>query len=82
MLDWGSGLGGTALALAQECGADDVLGIDIEPGNIRLSEELIGRHGLSGRIKFLLVQPGPLPLEPRAPLGPAFHQRGAVPHRR
>ncbi|MDH3742964.1 MAG: class I SAM-dependent methyltransferase, partial [Hyphomicrobiales bacterium] len=62
VLDWGCGLGGTALALAQQCHADDVLGIDIEPGNIQLAEALVNRHGCSGQIAFQLVEPGPMPL--------------------
>ena len=57
VLDWGCGLGGTALAMAQQCDADDVLGIDIEPGNIRLAEDLVNRHGYGGQIAFKLRGP-------------------------
>jgi phosphoethanolamine N-methyltransferase len=63
VIDWGSGLGGTALALVEGCGADDVTGIDIEPGNIELSRQLVERHGCGDRIDFLLVEPGPMPLD-------------------
>lgn len=66
VLDWGCGLGGTALALVQQCGADDVLGIDIEPGNIQLAEALVRRNGLSRHIAFQLVEPGPMPLAPNS----------------
>lgn len=62
VLDWGCGLGGTALAMVQQCSADDVLGIDIEPGNIRLAEDLVSRRGCGGQIVFQLVEPGPMPL--------------------
>ncbi len=62
VVDWGSGLGGTAMALARECGADNVLGIDIEPGNIARAEALVAENGLTDRIAFQLVEPGPLPL--------------------
>ena len=64
VLDWGCGLGGTALALVQQCGADDITGIDIEPGNIALAEALVARQGCDSKISFRLVQPGPMPLAP------------------
>ncbi len=56
VLDIGSGLGGVDLLLATQHGAAEVIGIDVEP-------QLIASADLADRIKFRLVEPGPLPFE-------------------
>ena len=63
ILDWGCGLGGATCALAQELGADDVLGIDIEPGNLSRAGRLSSELGLDDQVRLQLVTPGPLPFE-------------------
>ena len=60
VLDFGSGLGGHAIVLAKDYGAE-VVGIDIEPALVDRARSLIEREGLSGRIQIELVKPGPLP---------------------
>ena len=61
VLDIGSGLGGPACHLAQRYGAD-VTGIDIQPNLVELANQRARRGGLDDRARFLLVEPGPLPL--------------------
>src|SRR5687767_4141154 len=56
VLDIGSALGGVDLLLATQHGAAEVIGIDVEP-------QLIASADLADRIKFRLVEPGPLPFE-------------------
>ena len=60
VLDLGSGLGGPTLLLAEACGARKVIGIDIEPKLVELSSALAAKAGLSDRVEFRLVEPGPL----------------------
>lgn len=60
-LDIGSGLGAIAALLAQTYGAAQVVGIDVEPHLIEHSRARIEKLGLSARVQFELVEPGPLP---------------------
>lgn len=61
VLDIGSGLGGVDLLLAQRHGAASVVGIDVEDQLIAAARALIASKGLQDRIRFELVEPGPLP---------------------
>ncbi len=61
VLDIGSGLGGIDLLLATAHGAREVVGIDVEPQLVDSARALVASRGLSGRIAFQLVEPGPLP---------------------
>ena len=61
VLDVGSGLGAVDVLLAEQYGAVSVRGIDVEP---HLVDE--GRHraelaGISDKVHFQLIEPGPLP---------------------
>lgn len=60
VLDIGSGLGGHDIVLARNYGAE-VIGVEIEPGLVARARRLVDREGLSHRIRFELVKPGPLP---------------------
>ena len=59
VLDVGSGLGGPAFYLAETYGAS-VVGIDIEPRQIEISERRAQELGLEAQTEFVLVEPGPL----------------------
>lgn len=61
VLDIGSGLGGVDLLLVTQHGAGEVVGIDVEGQLVDASVELIQSAGLTGKIQFMLVEPGPLP---------------------
>ncbi len=60
VLDIGSGIGGPALLLAGEMGAK-VAGIDLEGPLVERARAYAEAAGLSGRIEFRQVNPGPLP---------------------
>ena len=59
VLDYGSGIGGPAIHLAEHYGAR-VVGIDIEPPLVERARRDTVARGLDGRIEFMLVEPGPL----------------------
>jgi SAM-dependent methyltransferase len=61
VLDIGSGLGGVDALLVSRHGADEVIGVDVEEQLVEASIALIANKGLSDRVKFRLVEPGPLP---------------------
>lgn len=61
VLDIGSGLGGIDLLLAQKHGAGHVVGVDVEDQLIDAACELVAKAGLTDKVQFLLVKPGPLP---------------------
>jgi phosphoethanolamine N-methyltransferase len=61
VLDVGSGLGGIDLLLAATHGAAEVVGIDVEPQLVDAARALVAGKGLSQRVRFQLVEPGPLP---------------------
>lgn len=61
VLDIGCGLGGIDLALVEDHGANEVVGIDVEPELVERGQQLITRKGMSGRIELQLVEPGNLP---------------------
>lgn len=61
VLDIGCGIGGVDLLLARDYAAGEVVGIDIEPPLIAKARALAERHGLTGRLSFENVAPGPFP---------------------
>jgi phosphoethanolamine N-methyltransferase len=61
VLDIGCGIGGIDLLLAKTYGAAMVIGIDIEEPNITLATKRAVQLGLSDRVSYSLVEPGPLP---------------------
>ncbi len=61
VLDIGCGLGAIDLLLAREHGAARVTGIDVERPLIDQARRRAAAAGLSDRIDFRLVEPGPLP---------------------
>ena len=63
ILEIGSGLGAASVALAGKFGARNVLGVDVEPHLIEHSRERAMAAGLEERVRFQLVDPGPLPFD-------------------
>jgi phosphoethanolamine N-methyltransferase len=61
-LDLGCGLGGATVHIARRYGVASIVGIDIEDNLIEACTELASRAGLSDKARFLLVEPGPLPV--------------------
>jgi ubiquinone/menaquinone biosynthesis C-methylase UbiE len=61
VLDIGSGLGGFDLLLVNEHGAAQVTGIDVDRRMVEQARQLAISKGLSARIAFQRVEPGPLP---------------------
>ncbi len=66
VLDIGCGVGGIDLLLARDYGAGAVVGIDVEPPLVEKARALADKHGLSDRIDFQAVEPGPLPFDDAA----------------
>jgi phosphoethanolamine N-methyltransferase len=62
VLELGSGAGGGAIALARNHGAR-VVGLEIEPTLVDYSRELAANDGISDRVEFRCIEPGPLPVE-------------------
>lgn len=60
VLDIGCGIGGGDFVLAKS-GAAEVIGIDIEAPLIARARAGASRHKLEDRLRFQLVEPGPLP---------------------
>lgn len=60
VLDIGSGLGGIDLLLASRFGAGRIVGIDVDQDLVAAAEALVQDHGLTDRISFQCVTPGPL----------------------
>ncbi len=63
ILEIGSGLGGAAVALAENHEAGKIVSIDIQTEQATLSRQLATERGVSDRITFEVVEPGPLPFE-------------------
>ncbi|MDJ0778882.1 MAG: methyltransferase domain-containing protein [Gammaproteobacteria bacterium] len=61
VLDIGCGLGGIDLHLLRAHGVAKVTGIDIEDDLITRCDRLAERHGITDRVDFRRVEPGPLP---------------------
>lgn len=61
VMDIGCGIGGVDVLLARDYGAKAVTGIDVEEPLIARCRERAARLGLSDRLAFRLVEPGPFP---------------------
>ncbi|WP_431298835.1 class I SAM-dependent methyltransferase [Tabrizicola sp. BL-A-41-H6] len=61
VLDIGCGLGGADIALVVTHGAASVTGIDVQAELIEGASHRVARQGLSERIRFVQIVPGPLP---------------------
>jgi ubiquinone/menaquinone biosynthesis C-methylase UbiE len=59
-------MGGVDALLVAEHGAGEVIGIDVEEQLIEAARERISRQGLNERIRFQLVEPGPVPFPDRS----------------
>lgn len=66
VLDVGSGTGGVDVVLIRDHGAGSVVGIDVEPELIDLATHRAQQLGLTDRIRYQLVDPGPLPFADNA----------------
>jgi SAM-dependent methyltransferase len=55
--------GGVDALLVSQHGAAEVIGVDVEEELVEASIALIATKGLSNSVKFLLVEPGPLPFQ-------------------
>jgi len=62
VMDIGCGIGGVDVLLAREYGARSVTGLDIEEPLVLRCRERAARLGLSDRLTFKLVEPGPFPI--------------------
>ena len=63
VLEIGSGLGAASVTLVERYGAHSVLGVDVEAHLIEHSRERAAAAGLDERVRFQLVDPGPLPFD-------------------
>ena len=63
VLDIGSGTGGVDIALVRDHGAGTVIGIDVEKRLVDLATDRSRKLHLDGRIKYQVVDPGPLPFK-------------------
>ncbi len=61
VLDVGSGLGAIGLLLVAEHGAGEVVGIDVQPQLVDRAAVAAENAGLSSRVRFQCVAPGPFP---------------------
>lgn len=66
VLDIGCGTGGIDILLIDEYQAAHVVGIDVEEPVLEQSRKRADQKGLSDRITYRLVDPGPLPFEGNA----------------
>ena len=62
VLDLGCGVGGAAMRMVRELGAETVLGLDVEERSLECADAKVTAAGLSRQIAFELVEPGPIPL--------------------
>ena len=53
VLDFGTGSGCLAIALAAKCAAAEVHALDFSPAALAVARQNAARHGLTGRIRFL-----------------------------
>src|SRR4029077_11423645 len=63
VLDIGCGIGGIDLLLVEGLGPRWVPGTDVDADNIRRARRRAEAKGLSDRVGYRLVEPGPLPFE-------------------
>ena len=63
VLEIGSGLGAASVTLVEKYGARCVLGVDVEAHLVEHSRERARAAGLDERVRFRLIDPGPLPFD-------------------
>jgi phosphoethanolamine N-methyltransferase len=63
VLDLGCGIGGYDALLVTAHGAATVVGVDIDAASLELARRRAAAAGLSGRLAFRHVAPGPLPFD-------------------
>jgi ubiquinone/menaquinone biosynthesis C-methylase UbiE len=63
ILDIGCGMGGIDILLVEKYGAAEVIGIDVEKPVLEKAERYVQDAGLTEKISFVLVDPGPLLFE-------------------
>jgi ubiquinone/menaquinone biosynthesis C-methylase UbiE len=63
VLDFGCGLGGADLVLAEKCHPSSVIGLDIDAGLITKARALAKEAGLDGKVQFVKSDPGKLDFE-------------------
>jgi phosphoethanolamine N-methyltransferase len=61
VLDFGCGLGGPTVLLATQHNANAVIGVDIQIDQVKRARAVAKAQGVSDRVSFQLVEPGPLP---------------------
>ena len=61
VLDLGCGVGGAAIRIAGEFGAEKVVGVDVEEHSIEYANAKVRTAGLAHQITFELIEPGPIP---------------------
>lgn len=66
VLDIGCGVGGADFYLVETHKAGFVTGIDVEETVLATARERAKAKGLEDRVKFIKVEPGPLPFEPNS----------------
>lgn len=77
VMDIGCGIGGVDVLLAREYGAKSVTGLDIEEPLVLRCRERAARLGLSDRLSFKLVEPGPFPC-PQASFDAVFSKDSMI----
>ena len=63
VLDIGCGAGGISLGLARDHGAGRVVGVDVEAPVLAHARRRASQAGMTDRLEFVQVEPGPLPFE-------------------
>ena len=63
VLDVGCGLGGAAVALVRDHGADHVQGVDVDAAVLARARALVNRRGVADKISLLRTEVGPLPFD-------------------
>jgi len=66
VIDIGCGIGGLDVLLVREHGAASVTGVDIEQPILDRAAVRAGAEGLSDRLTYKLIAPGPLPFDPES----------------
>jgi phosphoethanolamine N-methyltransferase len=77
VLELGSGAGGGTLVLAAKYGAN-IVGLELEAPLVELSRQNARDAGLSDKIEFRCVEPGPLPVDDAS--FDAFYTSGVICH--
>ena len=62
VLDLGCGVGGAAIRITRELGAETVLGLDVEERSLELANAKVKTAGLSDQVSFEFMEPGPIPV--------------------